>query len=113
MRDNPSFGFRTPVLIAALLSVSAAGCSFKHDPATMVTIEITGVSAEADRERIKESVKKWTDGNSHMMTTTHVNDKLSIDLSPVTDVDAFSKKIDFGDVTKVDGRKITVTFKKP
>jgi hypothetical protein len=112
MRANRCFGWSTPVLIAALVLSSTAGC-MKHDPATMVTIEITGVPAEADRERIKESVKKWTDGSSHMMTTMHSGDKLSIDLSPVTDVDAFSKKIDFGDVTKVDGRKITVTFKKP
>jgi hypothetical protein len=95
------------------LGLTATGCNFKHDPAKMVTIVITGISADADIERVKETVKKWTDGNSHLMTTNHDGGTLSIDLSPVTDVDAFVKKINFGEVTAVDGRKISVTYKKP
>jgi len=105
----------THVILLGLiaLTASATGCSFKHDPATMVTLEITGISADADIERVKEAVKKWTDGGSHLMTTRHSGENLSIDLSPVTDVDAFVKKIDFGDVTAVDNRKISLAYKKP
>jgi hypothetical protein len=113
MRPLSHVRARTIVCALSALIAAAAGCSFKHDPAKMVTIEVTGVTTEADRERIKESVKKWVDGSSNMMTTMHTGGSLSIDLSPVTDVDAFVKKINFGEVTKVDGRKISVTFKAP
>jgi len=104
---------RSFVFAIALFGSAVAGCNFKHDPAKMVTIEVTGATTEADRTRIQDAVKKWVDGSSHLMTTMHSGDSFSIDLSPVTDVDAFVKKIDFGEVTKVDGRKVSVTFKKP
>ena len=113
MRPFSRIHARTIVCVLAALVTATAGCNFKHDPATMVTIQVTGATTDADRERIKDGVKKWVDGSSHMMTTSHSGGTLSIDLSPVTDVDAFVKKIDFGEVTKVDGRKINVTFKQP
>jgi ABC-type uncharacterized transport system auxiliary subunit len=99
------------VFAIALSAAAVAGCDFKHDPAKMVTIEVTGVANDAQRDRVQDAVKKWVDGSSHMMTTMSSGDKLSIDLSPVTDVDAFAKKIDFGEVSKVEGRKVSVTFK--
>jgi hypothetical protein len=111
MRTLSNVRARTIVCALAAFVTAAAGCSFKHDPAKMVTIEVTGATTEADRDRIQEAVKKWVDGSSHVMTTMHSGGTFSIDLSPVTDVDAFVKKIDFGEVTKVDGRKISVTFK--
>ena len=113
MRSPSSIRARTIVYVAAALVTVASGCSFKHDPAKMVTIEVTGATTDADRDRIQDAVKQWVDGSSHMMTTMHSGDTFSIDLSPVTDVDAFVKKITFGEVTKVDGRKISVAFKKP
>jgi hypothetical protein len=110
---RPIFRTRTQTIVCAVaaLFTAAIGCNFKHDPAKMVTIEVTGATTDADRRRIQDAVKKWVDGSSHMMTTMHSGQSFSIDLSPVTDVDAFAKKIDFGEVTKVDGRKISVTFK--
>ena len=50
------------------------------------------------------------DGNGHMITTTYSGKTMNITLSPVSDVDAFSKKIDFGEVTETDGRSLKVDF---
>jgi hypothetical protein len=99
-----------PTLMAALtLAVPlTVGCS--QDPATTVTLEITGISAESDREKVAETLKEMTDGSSHSMRSTYSGDQLTISVSPVSDVDAFAEKIDFGEVTSVNGRTIQVTY---
>lgn len=99
------------VLFAAVL-LTQIGCNFKfeHDPAKTVTIEITGISNDADRDKIDETLKGMTDGSGHMLTSTWTGDKTTINLSPVTDVEAFSRKINFGKVTEVDGRTVKVEF---
>lgn len=99
-----------PTLMASLVVAApfTVGCS--QDPATTVTLEISGISAEADREAVAETLKGMTDGSSHSMRSTYSGDQLTISVSPVGDVDAFAEKIDFGEVTSVNGRTIQVTY---
>jgi hypothetical protein len=100
------------VLLAVLLPQSGCNLSFEQDPATTVTVEITGVDNDSDRENIQETLKEMTDGSSHMMTSSSFGDTMTVSLSPVEDAEAFSKKINFGKVTEVDGRTIKVEFVK-
>ena len=96
----------TAVLVACL--VTCAGC--QQDPATTVTVEIKGINAEQDRDQVGETLKGMTDGSSHYMTSNFTGDTLTVKLSPVTDVQSFSRKINFGEVTSVEGRTVKVTY---
>lgn len=91
---------------------TGCGLSLEHDPAKSVTVEITGIDNEGDRESVSETLKEFVDGNSHMMSSFYNGQTMTmtITLSPVSDVDAFSKKIEFGEVTSVEGRTVKVTF---
>ena len=99
-------------LTAVLLTQSSCSFNFEHDPAETVTVEITGVNDEDDRDEIRETLKGMTDGSSHLMTSSSSGKKMTVRLSPVKDVQAFSRKINFGEVTQVDGRTVRVEFVK-
>ena len=101
-----------PILAAVLLTLSSCNISFEQDPAKTVTVEITGVNDDVDGDEIRETLKGMAEGSSHMMTSSSSGDKLTVKLSPVGDVEAFSQKINFGKVTEVDGRTIKVDFVK-
>ena len=100
----------------ALLFVSFSvlmntGCnlSMEQDPATTVTLTITGISDEEAREEIKESLVDMTDGSfGHRISMRASGATMTIKLSPVHDVESFSKKINFGKVTAVEGRTVKV-----
>jgi hypothetical protein len=100
------------VLLLAAVLPNLAGCnfSFEQDPATTVTVEISGISDEGDREQVEETLKGMTDGSSHSIASSWSGDKMTVNLSPVGDVQAFSRKINFGEVTEVDGRTVKVKF---
>ena len=99
-----------PVLAIVLLAQSSCTFSFKQDPAKTVTVEITGVNDASARDEIQETLKGMADGSSHVMATSWSGDKMTVNLSPVRDVKAMSRKINFGEVTDVDGRTIKVEF---
>lgn len=82
------------------------GCSY--GPEETVTLEISGVADVAQREEIEEQLKTLTDGSGHSMSTTATGDSMTVELAPVSDVEAFAGKIDFGEVTSVDGRTVKV-----
>ena len=105
-------GSRAFVACLALAAIAVQGCSLQHDPAKTVELEISGISSESDRDAVKERLGDMTDGGGHMMSSTYFGSALNVKLSPVSDVDAFVKKINFGDVTSVEGRKIKVKFTK-
>jgi hypothetical protein len=102
-----------PAIVAAIvLCLAGCGISFEHDPAKTVTVVITGISADADREEVGETLKGMTDGSSHLMTSSSSGTTMTVKLSPVSDVEAFSRKINFGEVTEVDERTVKVDFVK-
>jgi len=90
----------------------------QHDPAKAVSIEVSGVTSPTEGERVKQSIdraqkesKKWTDGSSNVMTWSEGGQQMKVEVRPVSDVDAFVKQIDFGEVTQVDGRTIKVAYR--
>ena len=99
----------------ALLSFSifgVAGCdlSLNHDPATSVTIVVSGIDTEEARQAVKSTLEDLTDGSGHMMSTRVTGSTMTTTVSPVSDIDSFVKKIDFGTIKKVDGRNIEVDY---
>ena len=100
-------------VVFVLLAGFPWGCSLpKPDPATKVTVVITGLSDEAIRDEIQETLKGMVDGSSYQMRSQWTGDTMSVELSPVDDVDAFIRKINFGKVTAVNGRNIQVEYVK-
>jgi uncharacterized lipoprotein YajG len=91
-------------LIAVLL---LAGCSY--GPEQTVTIEITGTMDDAEQDQITEKLKTMTDGSGHSMSSFSSGNSMTIELAPVSDVQAFADKIDFGEVTAVEGRTVKVS----
>jgi hypothetical protein len=102
---------------ASATALSSIGCRLQHDPSKMVTIEISGIPDGKESERVLERIdeaqkqsKKWTDGSSNVMNWNGTGQQMTVEMAPVSDVDAFVKKLDFGRVTAVEGRKIKVVF---
>lgn len=93
-------------LLLALSLLAFSGCEM--DPAVTVHLEIKGITDEADREDVQKTLEGMTDGSGHMYSSSYAGDTMSVDLSPVSDVEAFSKKINFGTVTEVDAATRTV-----
>ena len=91
------------VLLVAVMLLGLAGCnlSFEHDPEKTVTVEISGISEESDRDRVREELEKITQGAMHMMTSSSSEDEMTAQVSPVTDVKKFVQGINFGKVTDV------------
>jgi hypothetical protein len=112
VQSQPLRSTMLPILAAGLLMLSSCSFSFEVDPATTVTVEIIGVNDEEDRDDIRETLIGMTDGSSHMMTSSASGDKMTVELSPVEDIAAFSRKINFGEVIEVDGRTVKVSFVK-
>ena len=102
------------VLLVAVMLLGLAGCnlSFEHDPEKTVTVEISGISEESDRDRVREELEKITQGAMHMMTSSSSEGEMTVQVSPVTDVKKFVQGINFGKVTDVKDRTIKVQFIK-
>jgi len=102
------------VAICLFLMGLLVGCniSLEQDPAETVNLEISGISQEADRKMVQEKLQKMTDSGNYLFTSSYSGNKMSISLSPVTDVEAFATKIDFGNVINVDvaNRTVEVEF---
>ena len=101
-------------------ALSSTGCRLQNDPSKMVTIEINGIPDGKESERVLERIdeaqkqtKKWTDGSSNVMNWNGTGQQMTVEMAPVSDVDAFVKQLDFGRVTAVDGRKIKIAYPTP
>lgn len=100
---------RVPVLFAvAAFAAALAGCDLGRDQ--IVTVEIAGVGLDTDRRRVVETLKSMTEGPGQYLTSVASGDSMTVRLSPVDDVDGFSRRIPFGKVTKIDGRTVKVDF---
>jgi len=80
-------------------------------PGNTVTLKITGVEDDATEDAITDKLQTMTDGN-HSMSWFKMGGVLTVELSPVKDVEAFVRRIDFGTVTKVEERTISVEVSK-
>lgn len=102
----PAFG----LLAFSIFGVAGCDLSLNHDPATSVTIVVSGIDSDESRQAVKSTLEDMTDGSGHMMSTKVIGSTMTTTLSPVTDVDSFVKKINFGTVKHVDGRNIEVDY---
>lgn len=84
------------------------GCTY--GPEETVTIEITGSLDEAQQEEITEKLKTMTEGSGHSLSTMSSGTTTTITLAPISDVQAFADKIDFGEVTAVEGRTVKISI---
>lgn len=92
-------------LLAAPIVIT--GCTY--GPEETVTIEITGSLDDAQQEEITEKLKTMTDGSGHSMSSISSGNTTTITLAPVSDVQGFADKIDFGEVTAVEGCTVKIS----
>lgn len=90
-----------------VIPIVITGCTY--GPEQTVTIEITGTLDDAQQEEITEKLKTMTDGSSHSVSTMSSGNSMTITLAPVSDVQAFVDKINFGEVTAVEGRTVEIS----
>lgn len=104
-------------ILSCLLLITACllftGCNpFKQDPEKSVTMEISSITESSEREEVMEILRGMTDGSGHSMTVRSDRDTMTVTLSPVSDVQAFARRINFGHVDKIDGRTIKIEYVK-
>ncbi len=81
-----------------------------ENAADSITIKITGIPDDAAEDAITDKLLEMMDVGS--MDWTTVDDVLTVEITPVKDVEAFARKIDFGKVTEVKDKTITVQVAK-
>jgi hypothetical protein len=96
-----------------LLVAGVCGCSMGSDPKVTVTVIVTGITDKADSERVEKLLKDLVSGPVRYTSSSWAGDTLKIDLSPVSDIRAFSGKIKFGKVTESQGNTVKVELAKP
>ena len=98
------------LVLAAWLVACLCGCDLGRNPEKTVTVEIIGIRVDTDRKRVLETLKSMTEGSGHYVTSTSSGNSMTVKVSPVSDVQRFSKRINFGKVTEVEGRTVKVDF---
>jgi hypothetical protein len=105
-------------LLAALV-VIFTGCKIhQNDPSKSLSIEVSGIPDPKLCDQVLKQVdeaqkqsKKWSDGKSNAKNWSGAGQQMTIEVTPVSDVDAFVKQINFGDVTSVEGRTVKVAYR--
>ena len=104
------------VFAAIILTQCSCNIGIEMDPATTVTVKISGVKVGGNlfavKETIEERLRAMADSADPLMTSSASGDRITVTLSPVKDVSAFARQINFGEVTDVDGRTVMVRFLK-
>jgi hypothetical protein len=97
--------------ILCLMFTLATGCG-AFDSAKTVEVEISGVDGNPAREEILEVLSTMydKDAGSKRMHSSSSHDVLKVKMSPVSDVQAFSRRINFGTVEQVADRTVKVRY---
>jgi hypothetical protein len=85
---------------------------FGPNPDYTVRLRIIGVTDSTSENAIKEKVKNMMGGEGFYLAWSKIQSTVTADVAPVSDVQAFVKKIDFGTVTSIRGRWIVVAVSK-
>lgn len=98
-------------LIAVLAFSSLTACG-DMDPDESVTVEVSNLPSDRASDEVLEALKTLHDANArYKRTKSTFNDgTLTVTLAPVSDVDAFARRIEFGKVTEVSGRTVKVSY---
>ena len=106
------FKHKRPVVsLCCLFLCSLAGC-IEIDPGKSVTVIVTDLENKTEQEEVIKILETMYDKDARSKRYKSVFDagRLTVQMQPVTDVDAFSRRINFGTVTEVSGRTIKVTY---
>jgi len=96
------------VIVKAKSSWTDEDFRFGPDPEYTVRLIIIGVTDTAAEDAIKEKLKQLTGGGQFYLGWSKMQSTITADVAPVSDVQAFVRKIDFGTVTGIRGRRIEV-----
>jgi predicted Zn finger-like uncharacterized protein len=78
-----------------------------------VVLHISGVVDDNTQEAVSDRLQAIAQGGGNSnMASTRQGDRMTVWLTPVHDVEALSRMIDFGTVESVDGNTITVSARK-
>ena len=103
------FTITSAILLAIASTAPAQQTTGTRIFGNVVTIEVTDVADEIQRDEISRRVSKMMTAKEWATRFgTGKGGTLIARAAPVDDVKAFVAKIDFGKVTKVDGRSVTV-----
>ena len=104
--------FRSPsvrvglLALAACFALSSLGCSFDV-PENGVQLIVEQDLGDDQMDILKLRLEKLRDeGGMQSISSMTMNGVTLINLSPVTDVETFSSRIDFGEVSNVEGRVV-------
>jgi hypothetical protein len=82
---------------------------FGPDPERTVRLKIIGVTDSATEEAIKEKLKETMSSSGfYPLVWVKMAGTVTADFAPVDDIGAFVKKINFGTVTSIRGRRVEV-----
>jgi hypothetical protein len=107
------------ITIAVVVLLGLHGCRpdqpvpAKVGPETTITVEVSGAINDGTRDEILRKLKDMleTPRSGEVFGHKQRGTNLTVELSPVSDVQAFSKRIDFGKVTEVKDRTVKVEVK--
>jgi hypothetical protein len=105
---------RTAVIAAVLLALACPAAYGEergtqvYGPRQIVTIEIMGVADEIQRDEITRRIPELMDPGEYVTRFYTDPGLLTARVAPISDVNAFASRIDFGKVTRINGRTIIV-----
>lgn len=113
--DSHCTAMATRILLApvvCLLLIGALGACVQSDPNESITVEISNVPDSAASEEILDTLKTMHDKDARYTRTRSSFNRgvLTVTLAPVVDVEAFTRRINFGTVTEISGRTVKVSY---
>jgi hypothetical protein len=79
----------------------------------VVTLHISGVADRNTQQAIEDKLGSLVDpGRGSSTSSSYVGDRMSVQLAPVQDPQAFAQRVNFGTVVSVKGRVVTIVAKK-
>jgi len=81
---------------------------FGPDPDYIVRLKIIGATDSATEDAIKEKLEQMLGSGRFYLAWSKMQSTITADVAPVEDVGAFVRKIDFGTVTGIRGRRVEV-----
>jgi len=96
--------------LLAVVALASTSCS-TEPPEDGVQIKVTNSLSKTEADNLLEILKRYDPGIS-TTTLLRISGEVTINLSPVSDVQAFADKIKCGEVISVEGRIITLKADK-
>lgn len=100
-------------IASVLLMASVVGCSQggSSDEEKTVTLQISGVKDGALRDHISSQLSDLVDHPSPSMTSDWTDETMTVELSPVENIEELAGRIEFGDARVVGTRTIVVELR--